>query len=249
MKAFEKTEKEDRKKRDADETRRRRLEDQRRRRKRQEDEKRRIWAWVLLLVLLDNLDKQVKALIASFVDRPAPPPNPYQAPPKLKKVKKEPFDIGDHIRRDYATRPGEEHLEIMDGLTATDIHQLRESHRPRLRIGGMPERYAHAWPHIWTLLDHLSYDCLRKDAMTAIKMSVPRSLHAWIDERATTVGGWRDIRMCRQTTPEATVGAMRRAAWQAEECRRQELAELEKSSRDRHNNSADEDIDDPSPRS
>ncbi len=226
---------------DVTDKRRRWLEEIRRRRKLRDNQKRRFWAWLLFIQALDNLDRQVKAFAVSLFARLTQPRRPSH--PNIKNKIVRTFDMDEHIRRDCASRPGEAHLEIMDGMTHLDIQELKDRHRPR--IPGLPARYDREWPHIWTLLDHLQYPWFRKDAIKALKMSTPRHVHAWVDECAMTNDGWKDIRKCRRETRDATVAAIQRVAWQAGADRLREIEEIKKSMENRNQEMVNEDLSEP----
>jgi hypothetical protein len=204
------------------------LNELRRRRNRRVEERRRISVWLLILLVLENIDRQMMHLIASLSTREdnsseldtrlRPPPEKTVVPA---------FDISEHVRRDYASRRGEEHKEIMDGLTAADIQQIRDSHRQRPRIPGMPDRYSAEWPGVRMLLTHLSEGFLRKDAYTALKGIVPKDMRHWIEDCERCETGWKDLRMCMSATPDATIAAMRRAMWHAEQDKRRKVEEGE----------------------
>jgi len=224
--------KEDRKRRRADERWRRYIQDLRRRQIQAslDRARRRRWLLALLLALLESTPMQM------FF--PSPDPAPTPAPPKTSPARKSQkkaavetlSDYDRHYLFDHRPRRGEEHLEVYDGLTYSDI----AAHRPRLSlkfqpIPGMPDRYRDEPVHIWTLLDHLGSDYHRRDAIKALKLLVDKSAHAWIDACAVGENGssWRDLRLCRQRTPEMTVRDFpRMAAWWRESVRREAEAKI-----------------------
>lgn len=222
---------EDRKKRRAAEWVRRRTEELRRRRLQAESRRRRKWLLLLLLWALESRPVQMFFLSPG----PAPRPAPAKGLPRKSEKKITTVDMrSDDERRylfDYAPRHGEESQEVYDGLTYADIVAYNRIHRPHLfpkltPIPGTPARYANEPLHIWTLLDHLQYDFLRPDAISAIKLLVDPSSHEWIDACETRVQGssWKDLRHCRSRTPEMTIRAFPRAAvrWREERLREAE---------------------------
>ncbi|WVT72153.1 hypothetical protein QM996_11475 [Sinorhizobium chiapasense] len=232
-----KIKKEDRKTRRAAERIRRWLDDLRRRQMQAERERRRRWLLVLLLLLLES--KPVQSFFLSAGPVPVAPPPPRTENPKRRKrldefEERPPFDIAEHIYWDCSTRPGEAHLEVMDGLTWEDIVYLTRIHEPhklkartyKEKVPGMPDRYSDEPPHVWTLLDHLREDFLRRDAAAALKTMLPDQDHGWIDACIGELGGWKEIRYCRSRTPDATLWAISRAAarWREERLREEEAS-------------------------
>lgn len=205
------------------------IEDLRRRRMQAEQDRRKKWLLLLLLWALES--KPVQALFA--LPDSAPQPGPAKRSPARKSAKSNDLAAEDDPRTDYerlymsdySTRFGEEHLQVMDGLTWADIVALNRIHRPWLfpkfePVPGMPTRYTspEMKPHIWTLLDHLKSDYHRSDAFLALKLVVDKEAHDWIDACAISYGGWKNLCAIRQRTPNATIAEFPRAAarWRSE---------------------------------
>jgi hypothetical protein len=222
---------EDRKKRRAADDRRRWLE-ARRRQMQVESDRRRKWLLFLLLMILDS--KPAQRFFPS--PNPAPPPTT----PKRSAVRKSEnkaavetlSDYDRHYLYDHRPRRGEEHLEVYDGLTWSDIIALNRIHRPHLfpafkPIPGMPERYRDEPINVLTLFDHMDSYYHRPDAIKALKLIVDSSAHDWIDACATEVGDltYKDLRrQCKRRTPAMTLHEFPRAAtrWRDEQRREAE---------------------------
>jgi hypothetical protein len=228
---------EDRKFRYAAERWRKWIEDLRRRQQRNERDRRRKLLLALLLALLES--KPVQAFFPVGFAAQDPARQNRQARPARKLAKNSDLGAEDDQRTDYeriylsdySPRFGEEHLEVMDGLTWNDIIALHRQYRPHLfpkftPVPGMPKRYADEAVHIWTLLDHLQYDFLRNDAIKALKLLVDPGSHEWIDTCANGAQGnsWKNLRYCRGRTPDMTLAEFPRAAnrWREEQRREAE---------------------------
>lgn len=196
------------------------------------ERKRRNWLLFLLLLLFDTTPAR------SIFSAPDPvtslaPPRPQDWRDNFKRNIRT-FDYAEHIRRDYAPRPGEDDLEVFDGLTAGDIAQIkREMQPPKLKVPFLPERYQYEVPHIWTLIDHLQLPFARHDAAIVIKMMTPPAISDWIDASVAEDGG-KAIRYCRSKTPTETIAAMARAAVQWREDLRRQAEEALKPGTDPH---------------
>ncbi|WP_412064670.1 hypothetical protein [Rhizobium sp. SYY.PMSO] len=234
---------ESRKRRRAADRWRKWIEDLHRRQQRAERDRRRRWLLTLLLALLES--KPVQAF--SPVDFAAQYPTQQKRQPELprKSEKKAPSadtisDYDRHYLYDHRPRRGEEHLEVYDGLTYEDIAAYNREHRPRLspkflHIPGMPKRYSDEPVHIWTLLFEMQYPHARPDAITALKLIVDPSAHAWIDACAAETNGltWKDLsRQCRRRTPEMTAREFPRAAERWREELRSEAEERKKEAKE-----------------
>ncbi|ARQ11020.1 hypothetical protein NXC12_CH03027 [Rhizobium etli] len=206
-----------------------------RQRMKDERDRRRKWLLALLLAMLES--KPAQAFFPVVFAEPDPAYQKRQPQPTKKSEKNVAADDPrtDDERRylyDYAPRRGEEHLEVYDGLTYSDIIAKNKIYRPWLfpkfePIPGMPERYADGPVHIWTLLDHLGSDYHRPEAITALKLIVGVESHDWIDACAAEVDGltWKDLRrQCRRRTPEMTLHEFPRSAtrWRDEQRRETE---------------------------
>lgn len=216
----------------------------RRRQMLQQRDRRRKW---LLALLLWALELQPAQMFFVPLD-PAPGPAPVKRLPVKKSAKCSDLTAEDDPRTDYerlyisdcSTRYGEEHQEVMDGLTYHDIVALQRINRPWLfpkfkPIPGMPDRYKDEPVGIWTLLDHLQYDFLRSDAVKALKLLVDPGSHDWIDACAAGTQGnsWKDLRLyCKSRTPDATIQAFPRAAARWREEQRREAEERRKEAKE-----------------
>jgi hypothetical protein len=230
------TQKNIRNRRRAAERFRRWIEDLRRRQMQAERDRHRRRLLALLLALLESKPVQMFFPVVFVVQAPAPPKQQPQ-PSRKSEEKTATVDTrSDDERRflyDYATRRGEEHLEVYDGLTYADIVAYNRVHRPWLfpkfvPIPGMPDRYKDEPVHIWTLLDHIGSDYHRKNAIVALKLIVNRDAHDWIDACAATDDGWKDLTKCRRRTPEMTAYEFPRAAARWREDQRREAEERKK---------------------
>jgi hypothetical protein len=228
---------ESRKRRRTAERWRRWIEDLRRRKMQQQDrDRRRRWLLALLLALLES--KPVQMFFPVLIVAPDPALSKQRPKPSRKSEEKsETVDTRTNDERrflyDYAPRHGEEHLEVYDGLTWNDIVAYNKVHRPWLfpkfvPIPGMPDRYKDEPVHIWTLLDHISSDYHRKNAIVALKLIVNRDAHDWIDACAASDEGWKDLPKCRRPTPEMTIYEFPRTAARWREDQRREAEERKK---------------------
>ncbi|MDR6820240.1 hypothetical protein J2X76_005437 [Neorhizobium sp. 2083] len=206
-----------------------------RRRREQADRDRRkrlLWLIMLWLTILESIPTPTFFPVA-FAEAD-PPQQKRQPKPPRKSQKKDEFDNRDDPRSeddrrylsDYSPRYGEESQEVYDGLTWNDIIAYNKVHRPWLfpasvPVPGTPKRYIDEPLHVWTLLDHLKHDFLRKDAITALKLLVDGDAHPWIDACAATTNGWKQLCYCRGRTPDMTIAAFPRAAalWREEQRR------------------------------
>ncbi|MBO9135152.1 hypothetical protein J5289_21720 [Rhizobium sp. B230/85] len=182
------------------------LEDIEQRKKQYERERRRLA--LLLIILLIIFSAPIKPVFIRIYSAQVPLALPPSRSLKKNERHSSEFDYTLHIERDFAPRYGEENLEIMDGLTADDVAQIRRQHQPpKVKIPGMPDRYADEWPHPHTLLDHLQHDFFRADAIAALKKITPAHVHDWLDQAA--IGdGWKALRLSRQKTKEETLATM-----------------------------------------
>lgn len=240
--AIEVRKEESRKRRRAAERWRKWIEDLRRRQMRAERDRRRRWLLTLLLALLES--KPVQTFFPVHFPAADPPQQKRQPQPSRKsKGKSEAVDMRtDDERRflyDYATRRGEEHLEVYDGLTYADIVEYNKIHRPWLfpkfvPIPGMPKRYSREPVHIWTLLDHIGSDYHRRGAIIALKLITDKSAHDWISACAKGVGDltWKDLRKCRSRTPDATLYEFPRYAERWREEQRREVEERKREAKE-----------------
>jgi hypothetical protein len=209
---------------------RRWIEDLRRRQMQAERNRRRKWLLFLFLALLESKPVQAFFSMRGFTPLPVPRQMSRQRKSQKEKAANEDMRTDDERRYlyDYAPRRGEESAEVMDGLTWTDIVALNRIYRPHLfrtaPIPGMPDRYKDKPPHVWTLLDHIGSDYHRKDALAALKLLVDGEAHDWIDACGKGANGssWKDLRTCRQRTPDMTISDFpRAAAWWRETTRRE----------------------------
>lgn len=197
------------------------------------DRKKRLrWLIMMWLTILESVSTRSFFPI-HFADADLPVQKRQSKPPRKSEEQSEAADTRtDDERRylyDYATRHGEEHLEVYDGLTYADIVAYNRVHRPWLfpkfvPIPGMPSRYADEPVHIWTLLNHIGSEYHRKNAITALKLVVSSEAHDWIEACAATDEGWKDLPKCRRRTPEMTIYEFPRAAarWREEQRREAE---------------------------
>lgn len=234
----------ERKRRRAAERWQRHLAELRRRREQAErDRKRRLrWLITLWLMFLESIPTPTFFAV-NFVEA-APPEQKRQPKPSRKSEEKaETVDTRtDDERRflyDYATRRGEEHLEVYDGLTYADIVEYNKIHRPWLfpvfkPIPGMPKRYADGPAHVWTLLFEMQYPHARDDAIAALKLIVDPSSHDWIDACSKGAGDltWKDLRKCRSRTPDATLYEFPRYAARWREEKRREAEERKREAKE-----------------
>ncbi|MGO6921258.1 hypothetical protein ACCS39_27385 [Rhizobium ruizarguesonis] len=208
----------------------------------QERKRRRKWLLLLLLALFESRPVQTFFTI-KLTEQNLRQGNRKLQPSDAEKHNATTGMLSDDERRflyDYAPRPGDEHLEVYDGLTHSDIVALNKIHRPWAiskfeRIPGMPKRYADSAVHIWTLLDHLDSDYHRPQALEALKLIVDSDAHDWIDACTSEVGGltYKDIRrQCRRRTPAMTIAEFSRSASRWREERRQEIEELKREARE-----------------
>lgn len=234
---------ETRKRRRAAERLRKWNEDLRRRKMQQQDrDRRRRWLIALLLTLLEF--KPVQMFFPVHFAQAVPPEQKRQPKPSRKSEEKaETVDTRtDDERRflyDYATRRGEEHLEVYDGLTYADIVEYNKIHRPWLfpvfkPIPGMPKRYADEPTHVWTLLFEMQYPHARDEAIAALKLIVDPSSHDWIDACSKGAGNltWKDLRKCRSRTPDATLYEFPRYAARWREDQRREAEERKREAKE-----------------
>jgi hypothetical protein len=193
---------------------RRLLEELRRRQQQLERDRRRRWLLALLLALLESKPMQLVFPVHFAAPYPALPKQQSSRPRKSEEKSETADTSTDDERRylyDYATRRGEEHLEVYDGLTYADIVAYNRVHRPWLfpkfvPIPGMPKRYADEPAHVWTLLFEMQYPHARDEAIAALKLIVDPSSHDWISACAKGAGDltWKDLRKCWSRTPDAT---------------------------------------------
>jgi hypothetical protein len=226
---------ESRKRRRAAERWQRYIQDLRRRQMQAERDRLRRWLIALLLTLLES--KPMQAFFpVHFVAADPPEQKRQPKPPRKSDEKSETVDTRtDDERRylyDYATRRGEEHLEVYDGLTYADIVAYNRVHRPWLfpkfvPIPGMPKRYADEPAHVWTLLFEMQYPHARDEAIAALKLIVDPSSHDWISACAKGAGDltWKDLRKCWSRTPDATLYEFPRYAERWREDLRREAEE------------------------
>ncbi|MBY3387616.1 hypothetical protein ACC772_20095 [Rhizobium ruizarguesonis] len=237
---------EDRKSRRAAKDRRRSLEE---RRRQMQAERNRLRKRLLLLLLWLLESAPVRAFFDVQISLPHPTLQQRQPKPARKSAKNRDLGAEDDPRSEYerlylcdrSTRYGEEHLEVVDGLTWNDIVALNRQHRPHLSpkftpIPGMPGRYIAEPVHVWTLLDHLHYEFLRKDAIAALKLIVDPTAHEWIDACASTSNGWKQLCYCRGRTPHATIAEFPRASERWREEQRREADERKKEAKETPDN-------------
>lgn len=210
----------DKKKRAAAEKWRRWLTELRRRQLRNEQEQKRYTRLLLMWLILLEFSGRVFHPIIYFAFRNSS----IQSGPRDPISHKTRFDYGDYLNRDYSAPSEQHHLEVMDGLTYQNISQIR--HEQRANYPELPERYRHEWPHPHTLLFQLRwYPHMRNDVVGALKLSVPRTLHAWLDASLAEDGGY-SIRSCRRPTAEETFAAMPREARRWLNSKRQEAENI-----------------------
>ncbi|MEZ2224542.1 hypothetical protein [Rhizobium sp. RCC_161_2] len=208
----------------------------RRREQADRDRKRRLrWLIMLWLMVLESIPTATFSPVI-LADEDARQQK-RQPPRPRKSRKKDELDKRDDPRSeddrrymsDYSPRYGEESQEVYDGLTWSDIIAHNKVHRPWLfpvfkPLPGTPQRYIDEQLHIWTLLDHLKHDFLRKDAISALKLIVASDAHPWVDACAALPNGWKQLRYCRGRTPDMTIAAFPRMAalWREEQRREAE---------------------------
>lgn len=213
------------------------------------DRKKRLrWLIMLWLMILESIPTPLFTPVILPAEDPPQRKRQLSRPRKL--CKKDELDKRDDPRTDddrrylsdYSPRYGEESQEVYDGLTWSDIIAYNKVHRPWLfpvfkPLPGTPQRYIDEQLHIWTLLDHLKHDFLRKDAITALKLLVDPDAHPWIDACAATTNGWKQLCYCRGCTPDMTIAAFPRAAALWREEQRREAEERKKEATETSDNS------------
>lgn len=229
--------KEKERKRTAAERWQRHLVDLRRRREQAErDRKKRLrWLIIMWLAILESIPTQLFFPV-HFAAMDTHEQKRQPKPPRKSEEKSETADTrSDDERRflyDYATRHGEEHLEVYDGLTHADIVKYNKIHRPWLfpkfePVPGMPKRYASEPAHVWTLLYEMQHPHARGDAIAALKLTVDPVAHDWIDACEKEIGelSYKNLRRCWSRTPEMTLHEFPRAAARWREDQRREAEE------------------------
>lgn len=205
--------------------------------------KRLLWLIMIWLAILESIPMQSFAPVV-FADEDTQPRKREPLRPG-KTPRKDEFDKRDDPRSeddrrylsDYSPRYGEESQEVYDGLTWNDIIAYNKVHRPWLfpafvSVPGTPKRYIDEPLHVWTLLDHLKHDFLRRDAITALKLIVNAEAHPWIDACAATTNGWKQLCYCRGRTPGMTIAAFPRAAALWREDQRRETEERKREAKE-----------------
>jgi hypothetical protein len=207
----------------------------RRREQAERDRKRRLlWLLMIWISILESIPTQ-SFFPAHFAAGDKPEQKRQPKPSRKSEEKAEIVDTRtDDERRylyDYATRRGEEHLEVYDGLTYADIVAYNKIHRPWLfpafkPTPGMPKRYSSEPVHVWTLLFEMQYPHCRPDAIAALKLVVDPTAHDWINACEKEIDGlsYKNLRQCWSKTPEMTVYEFPRAAarWRVEQRREAE---------------------------